>query len=431
MSRPVRRVALVLAVGVAAAACGDSRSAAPTPASALTVFGPYVGVEADRFAEVLRDFEVETGIEVAYTGSIDFARTVRQRTVGEQRPDVAIVPQPGLVEELIDDGVASPLGDEPLAAVRDAFAPDVLERMPWNLDYVVPYRSNTKSLVWYRPSVFADNGWSVPATLDELSQLVRVVAEGDAMAPWCFSVFAGSATGWPATDWIEDLVLRRSGPELYERWAAGEVSWQATTIRDAFEEFDRLVLDGGRSAGGRRAVLQTEIPDAAAPLFGDEPGCAMFKQASFAEDWFPAGTAIGPGGDVDFFVLPDVEPDRRSLVTGGDAVVILRNRPSAQALMTHLASADGARAWADVGGFVSERTDVAIDDYYGEDADAIIAELLRSDAVARFDASDQLPPDIGSGLLWSQITQWIAGTITLDELLDSIDESLGLGEEEP
>lgn len=412
---------LVGLVGIAACA-GDG---APVDESTVTVFGPYVGADADRFAEVINGFERTTGIDVAYTGSVDFVSDLRQRAVGNQRPDVAMVPQPGVVNALVENQALEPLESDTVEAVREGFGNTVLEATPWNLRFAVPYRSNVKSLVWYRPDVFAENGWEVPRTLDELTSLVDDIEDGGTMAPWCFSVFAGSATGWPATDWIEDLVLRRAGAEVYEQWARGELSWQEPEIRDAFREFRELVVDNERSAGGLRAVLQTEVSSAGGPLFADLPGCAMYKQASFAEDWFPDGTNIGPDADVDYFVLPGATAGETRLVTAGDAAVTFADRPNVNSFMAFLASADGGRAWAEDGGFLSQRTDVDLDQYYS-DADVDVAALLQAEATTRFDASDILPAEVGSNLLWRQITDWLGGFVPLDDLLVSLDEALGI-----
>ena len=408
-------------IGIAASACaGDAE---PVDESTVTVFGPYVGTDADRFADVIADFERSTGIDVAYTGSVDFVSDLRQRAVGNQRPDVAMVPQPGVVDALVDSEVLEPLEIETVRAVGEGFGSAALETMSWNLRFAVPYRSNVKSLVWYRPDVFDENGWEVPQTLDELNSLVDDIVAGGTMAPWCFSVFAGSSTGWPATDWIEDLVLRRAGVDVYEQWAQGEFSWRSPEIQDAFREFRELVVDDERSAGGLRAVLQTEVSSAGEPLFAETPGCAMYKQASFAEDWFPGDTTIGPDADVDYFALPSETADETRIVTAGDAAVAFADRPNVNRFMAFMASADGGRAWADVGGFISRRTDVDLDDYYN-DVDGGVAALLQTEATTRFDASDVLPADVGSGLLWNQITDWLYGSLSLDDLLASLDEAL-------
>ena len=92
--------------------------------------------------------------------------------------------------------------------------------------------------------------------------------------------------------------------------------------------------------------------------------------------------------------------------------------------MEFLAGADGGRAWADDGGFVSARIDVDVDEYYGDDADASIATLLRRAVDHPVRRLGHASADVGSDLLWRQITEWLSGSITLDQLLVSIDEAL-------
>ena len=418
-----RRLAAAVFATVAIAACAATEPS--DDSSTVIVFGPYVGVEADRFAGVLDDFAESTGIDVVYTGSTDFVEDLRQRAGGARRPDVAIIPQPGVIDDLIERDAIVTLPESVRDTVELHHDDDTFDDTGWDRRYVVPYRRAIKSIVWYRPEPFLVEGWAVPTTMTELSKLVEEISARDDIDPWCFSIFSGTATGWPATDWVEDLVLRRAGPEIYDDWAAGRLSWQAPEIRSAFEEFETLVLDGERSFGGLRSVLQTDVSRASEPLFADPPGCALYKQASFAEDWLPAGVTVGAGQDVDTFVLPGTEPDMAPIVTSGDAAVQFEQRPNVDRLMDFLASPDGGEAWADAGGFVSALSSVDITSYFG-DVDAGFARVLLDDRASRFDASDVLPADVGSGLLWRRITSWIEGTITLDELLTSIDAALGI-----
>ncbi|HUV18896.1 MAG TPA: extracellular solute-binding protein [Ilumatobacteraceae bacterium] len=410
-------VAGVVAVVALIASCSGSSSDGDT--DAVTVFGPWVGADADAMADVLDGFD---GAEVRYTGSGDFVTDFDVRIgSGLDRPDVALVPQPAIIDELIASGDLVPFSDEVASAVADGFAPGSWDRTEDGFVYVLPYRSNVKSLVWYRPEVFAANGWAVPASMDELEALVTEIQSGSVIVPWCFSIFAGGETGWPATDWIEDLVLRESGPEVYDQWVDGEIDFSDPRIQRVFETFDRLVLAQGRVLGGRSDVLEVEVARAGDGLFTTEPGCAMFKQASFATTWFPDGTSISPGGDVDFFILPDEEPDATPpLLVAGTGAVQLSARPEVDEMMAYLASPEGADAWASRGGYVSARTDVDPDRYY-RGVDARFSALLQNAPVTRFDASDQFDSTLREAVL-DGITAWIAGRVTLDELLASLDE---------
>jgi len=417
-ARAARAALVVFATTVAACTSGTSVD------RGIVVFGPYTGRDADLFAESVDAFEQASGVDVVYTGSADFVEDLRQRSGGNRRPDVAIVPQPGLVNDLIERDAVLPLSDTVRSVVDEHHEPSVFEDAAWDADYVVPFRRTIKSLVWYRPDVFEANGWAVPETLDELWDLVETIDEDEVMSPWCFSIFSGRATGWPATDWVEDLVLRELGPEAYDEWVTGIRDFDDDEIRAAFERFDEMVVAGERSFGGVRQILQTEVAATSSPLFGDPPGCAMFKQASFADNWFPDGVEIGPDDDVDLFVLPGTSAEPPPLVVGGDAVVQFDDRSDIEAFMAFLGSPEGGRAWAREGGYLGDLRTVDTDSYYPPTEERLAELLLDDDRVRRFDASDVLPVNVGSELLWQRITSWVGGTITLDELLTSVDTAL-------
>lgn len=425
----MRRRAATFVVCLAIAGCGANASDSEVT---IDVFGPYRDAEADNFAASLQQFEDDTGLTVRYTGSADFVTDLRQRVEsGISAPDIAIVPQPGVVDDLIAADRIVPLDDTSVQELRDNYPAELVEQSMTNGEiFSAPGRESIKSLVWYRPSVFEEHGWEVPTTLDELGTLVEQIAQDETpIAPWCFAMQSGSATGWTATDWVEDLVLRIGGAEVYDEWAAGERGFDDPAVRDALVTFDELVLGAGRTAGGLRNILQTDVTRASGPLFGNDPGCAMYKQASFAESWFPGGTVIGT--DVDFFVLPGTDPSAPTpLVAGGDSLVQFSDDPDVSRLMAYLISPEGSEVWAERGGFYSGSTTVDLDTYY-TDTDRRFAELFRDGRDVRFDASDLMPSEIGSGLFWREITLWIAGTTTLDEFVAIMDAAYADADADP
>ena len=388
----------------------------------LEIFGPYRQAEADNFAASLSEFERSTGIDVRYTGSADFVRDLRQRVAsGISAPDIAIVPQPGLVRELFESDSLVEFDETTRLALQDAFSDEALDAL--TIDggrYSAPYRQSVKSLVWYRPTIFERYGWQLPETLDELDALAEEIADADgAIAPWCFSMASGSATGWAATDWVEDLLLRRAGPDVYDEWTTGDREFDDPQVSAAFAEFDELVIGTGRSTGGLRTILQNPVIDASEPLFGDDPACAMYKQASFAESWFPDGAVAD--GDVDFFVLPGVDPEQPApLVLGEDLLVQFTDDPAVHQLMAYLVSPDGARVWADRGVFFNARRDVDADSYFAA-TDRRFAELISEARTLRPDATDAMPPDIGADLVWREITSWISGATAFEEFAETLD----------
>ena len=427
-------IAATLALGLVA---GCSSGNGTDDAITVEVFGPYRTAEADAFVSSLDRFSDRTGIEVRYTGSADFVDEIRERALSGRAPDIAVIPQPALVGELIEAGVLAPLSDETQAIVAAEFGTAADVAPATHAGFGVPFRSTIKSLVWFRPEVFIANEWTVPTTVDELSELIDTIDESGAASPWCLGIRSGAATGWPATDWVEDLLLRTAGTEAYDHFAAGRFDLIEAELTEAFELFDDLV-DEGSVPGGRSSAVVTDITDPVDPLFAGE--CAMFKQANFALSWMPDGTNIGdpddPSADVAVFVFPSITGDTPPLVIGGDTVVAFERdtgdgadqaqRDAIDEVMAYLASADGAADWAAEGGYLSSRVDVERDSYFDDDTTAIL-ELVAETEVARFDASDQLPIDFGFDVYLPLITRWVAGSIDTPALVELMAEHAGDG----
>lgn len=412
--------AMIMLVGIAVPACGGDETVESLPV--VNIFGPYRGDEAALFMAGLEEWAEAEGIDVRYTGSADFSADLRHR-VQEilSPPDIALVPQPGLVRELAAAGAVVPLSNDVREAAGRHFDDRILDLGRIDGELVgFPFRSSVKSLVWYRPAVFSELGIATPATMAELTTLVeRLVAVGE--TPWCLGIEAQSATGWPATDWVEDLVVRQHGVDAYRQWVGGTIPFADERIARSFETFRELVLQPRQVAGGVGGVLRTSTQSSDDPLFANPPGCVMLKQASFAYGWMPPGLEVGPEGDIDFFVLPagDAGPTA-PLVVGADLAVAFASTPEVDAVLERLATPEAGLPWAQGGSYLSLRDGVGIETYY-RGADRAVAALVdRADTVV-FDGSDDMAPQVGTTLFWSEITAWIAGTQTYDQLAERLD----------
>ena len=317
-------VAVLAATGVAACtATPDSDSDQPT----VSVFGPWRGESAEAFRESMTTFEERTGIDVVYTGSANFVGDATRRVQDGLAADVMVFPQPGVMLELADQGLLVPLRSDVVQAATRSHRPEVTEALPAEqADVGIVYRLNVKSLVWYPPAVFDESGYSVPRTWSELDALAQQIAD-DGTTPWCLGVEAFTASGWAATDWIEDIVLRSAPVDTYDRWAAGDLPFTDAAIAASFEDFSEMALTVGRPLGGRRAVLNTNVQAAAQPMFDDPPGCLLHRQASFASDDLDPSVEIGPDGDIDVFVLPGRD-DGAATAAGRGHLRCCRHRPA-------------------------------------------------------------------------------------------------------
>ncbi len=418
-------VCAALIAGLVAAACGAG--ADDESDETIDIFGPYRGADADRWIEVIHAYTEPRGIDVRYIGSEDFVNDLQQRLgQGNDPPDLAVVPQPGFVEELAATEAIQPLGEGAIGGLDRNYPPavDELVRID-DIAYGVPFRLTVKSLVWYRPEVFEANGWTPPATMAELADLVQRIEDtadddGHDLVPWCLGLESGTSTGWPATDWVEDLVVRNLGTIVYEAWASGDVGFSDPRIAMSFRDFRQLVLAEGRVVGGLTGVVETGIDDAVQPLFDDD-GCVLYKQADFAVQWMPDGTEVGPDGDVNWFVLPPLTDTQEApIVVGADQVVQFTSTPRIEGLMTYLAGPDAGRSWAEAGGFLSPKSTIDGEDY-GDAMDQRLTALLDADPRLVFDASDQMPVEVGSDLLWSEITDWVSGATPYQTFAETID----------
>lgn len=424
----VRRTTPWIATAGVLAACVGSTAPPTTLSPPVEVVGPYREAEADQIGILLDEFTDATGIEARYTGSADYVADLQQQlSEGATPPGVAIIAQPGLFRQLAADGEVTALGSAVSTELDRNFG-EAARRLGAvdGESFGVPLRLDVKSLVWFRPDVFDAHAWQVPATLEELQRLVdRIRSETD-VAPWCLALRAGGATGWPVTDWVEDIVLRRHGIDTYRAWIDGTVAFADPRIEEAFDEFADLLLQPGAIDGGVAAAVETPTDEVFEGLLADPPRCAMAKQGDFARAWLPAGTAVGAGRAVDTFVLPGVDADAVApLVVGADVAVALDDHADTQRLMRFLAEADVGRSWVEAGGYISPKTSIGLEAYPAGFERELAEVVLATDDLV-LDASDAMPPSVGTTPFWNGAVAWMTGAITYDELATTLDDAFAV-----
>lgn len=419
--RRVRGLLVAVAVGIAAAACGgDDASERPV----VEVFGNLVGDRGRVLGEVLRDVGADAGVEIRYVGVTSFVEQLRDRLEAGDRPDVVLLPQPGVLTELDRRGVLRELPAELAEQTRHDVPPALVDLVTIDATPKALWLSvDVKGLVWYRPSVFTERGWTVPTSLDELETLSEQIrVDGEGIAPWCVALSAGASTGWVGTDWVEAFFVRRLGPDAYDRWTAGQLAFDDPAVVGVFDELDTLLRLPGALAGGSRAALTTPWERVTEGLLADPPRCAMVLQADYVRHELPSGVGIGPGGDLDVFVLPSAEPGQpASLVLGGLLAAPLDTGPDVDAALAALGSAELGQALVGRLGLISPHVGV---DVAASDDELVwrLAKLVRDADVVRFDGSDLMPPAVGTGTFWAGMRAFFAG-----EALESVIATIQAG----
>jgi alpha-glucoside transport system substrate-binding protein len=412
-----------------AAACSSSSSkpsaaAAPTLTGDCAQFQPYAGhsgTKVTMFASIISpesdslqtswaDFSRCTGITIAYEGSNDFEAQLGVRVSGGNAPDLAIIPQPGLLAQMVKTHkVVKPPADT--VANEAKWSP--IWKQYATVDgtfYAAPMSANMKSLVWYSPKAFTAAGYQVPTTWADLMSLSAKIAASGKGKPWCGGIGSGTATGWPATDWLEEVTLGKYGGQVYDDWVSHKVTFSSPQIQDAMKTVAGWMQNPAwvnGSFGGVKTIASTTFQDAGKPILTGQ--CWMLQQASFYEAQWPKNTNVSQNGDVFAFYLPAAGTTQEPVEGGGEFVTAFSSRPEVQAVQNYLSTA----AWADARikvapGWVSANQGVD-QNLYTDPIDKISAKYLTDpNATFRFDASDLMPAAVGAGEEWKAMTAWFA-----------------------
>jgi alpha-glucoside transport system substrate-binding protein len=386
----------------------------------IDVFGPWLGPDQALFESVFAYFEDATGATINYAGSDSFEQQIVIDVAAGSPPNIAIFPQPGLAANLAAQGSLVPLGEELQTFVAENYAAgeswvNLGSYADENGDvqfFAFPYKADLKSLVWYVPDNFADAGYEVPTTMEELIALSeQIVADGG--TPWCIGLGSGDATGWPATDWVEDILLRTQPPEVYDGWVSNEIPFDDERIVEAIDVFGMFAKNEAWVNGGVAAVASTDFRDAPQGLFSVPPDCYLHHQASFIPSFFPEGTELGV--DADFFYFPPFESkDLGNPVLGaGTMFALTEDSDAARVFLDYLTTPLAHEIWMAQSGMLTPLTTVNVE-AYANDTLRGQGEILLNATTFRFDGSDLMPGAVGAGSFWTGMVDFVSGAEAAD-----------------
>ena len=404
----------------------------------VTMQTQWVGGEGDNFASALANFEAATGIDVtvAEVPSGQHETLVNVSLNGGAAADLIMLAQPAAINQYGDAGllvdIATIMDTEKLAAEHAATLPLYTSG---DSIWAMPYKVDVKSVVWYPIKAFADRGYAVPTTWDELTALSdQIIADGEG-SPWCIGIDAGSATGWIITDWIEDIMLRTAGVDAYNKWITHELPFMSPEVKNALDVAGKVFFTPDYVLGGSTAILATSQVDAMDPMFNDDmanPGCWMQKQATwYGPDFFPdakAGDGTSKyviGEDVGLFYLPPIDPAMGTPALGaGDALMVTADRPEVRAVAQFLSLPEGIEAWVKAGSALSANQMTPAEWYAGNYKLEVASGIVANATSFGFDASDLMPAAVGAGSFWTGMVDWIgADGSNTDAVLEAIDAS--------
>jgi len=425
MKRTLLASTAVLAMSSASA---FAESHASLEGEQITVFTTWLSPEAEIIEEIFDLFEEKTGATVSHVGSDSFESQIVIDIEGGSPPNIAIFPQPGLASDLASQGHLTPLRDGTAEWIAENYAAgqswvDLATYADENGEdhlFGMFFRVDVKSLVWYSPENFEDAGYEIPETMEELIALSdQIVADGG--TPWCIGLGSGAATGWPATDWVEDMMLRTQPPSVYDQWVSNELPFNSPEVVNAIETFGSFARNADYVAGGAGAAATTDFRDSPKGLFDSPPQRYKHRQASFIPAFFPEGTVVGE--DADFFYFPAFEgEDLGNPVLGaGTLAAITKESEGAHALIEFLRSPEAHELWMSRGGFLTPHKGVDMANFQS-DTERALNEILLNATTFRFDGSDLMPGGVGAGTFWTGMVDYVGGA-DAQAVADSIPQS--------
>lgn len=387
----------------------------------VNVISVWAGEEEASFRAMLEPFLQRTGIGLEYEATGELSTHLRTRVAEGDPPDVAALPGPADTLALAEDGALLDLASAlDMERLRQDYAEDWIDLGTVHDQYVgLVVFAAPKGTIWFVPTAFEANGWDPPRSLEELDALVERMAD-TGTPPWCIGLANAEARGWPATDWIEDFVLRRSGPDVYDRWHRGEIEWTSAEIKQAWEAFGRWATDPRYVKGGPDEVLSRSADEGGAGLFTDPPGCYLHRAASVITE-LDGFAEKRPGIDYDLFGFPDIDPAfAGAVVSAGDLVGQFSDTPQAEALMQWLASPEAQQIWIERGGKLTANKSIPLE-AYPDDVARRSAQILTTAGFVRFDASGLMPPLMGTAFS-SGVLDYVRDPTQLDGVLADLDD---------
>jgi alpha-glucoside transport system substrate-binding protein len=406
---------------------GDEAGSGTVEGETVRISGGITGIEAENMQKSFDKFTEDTGIIVEYTGDKGFEGNIVTKVQGGDAPDIGIVPQPGLLKTLVETGEVQPAPEQVEANVDENWSPDWKAYGTFDdVFYAAPMLANVKGYVWYSPAQFEEWGVEAPKTWDELLTLTTTIQAATGAAPWCAGFESEAASGWPGTDWIEDLVLRQAGPEVYDSWVAGDVKFTDPDIAEAFDAVGEILLNPqwvNAGFGDVRSINATAFGDVAAKVA--DGSCPLTHQASFlSANFLDVQTAEGnvpevaPDGDVYAFVLPGYEEGEATVEVGGEFVTAFSDSAATVAVLEYMSTPEWADERVSLGGNISANLNADPSLAGSEFLQEAMTLLQDPNTTVRFDASDLMPATVGSGSFWKGMVDWIDGKDTATVLSD-------------
>jgi alpha-glucoside transport system substrate-binding protein len=411
------------------AACGGTSVNTSTSnikkTTSVDLLNVWSGEELTSFQAVVAPFTQQTGITVKIETTRDLTQTLTTRLLGNNPPDMAILPNPGYMQQLAGDKRLVPLDSFlDMNQIHTDYSAGWVNLGSYNSHlYAIFYKAANKGTIWYSPKQFQSLGYQAPTTWEQLVSLSDTIAQSGKY-PWSMGVSsAGGSSGWPAADWIAQIYLNQSGGDMYDKWVNHQIPWTDPSIKQAFQTFGQIVSGKHYISGAPQSILATDYQSASYLPFDNPAGAYMYYLGDFTEGFITGQfKSAAPGTDFNFFPFPTINTQYSNAVTGGaDVVVALNNTTAVQALVKYMATAAAQEIWVKRGGFTSPNKSVDLNSY-PDPVSKASAQMLAQAALYRFGADDLMPSAVETAF-WKATLSYIQSPSQLDSILSDMEST--------
>jgi len=381
------------------------------PKTDIEIYGPYFGYEEEYLQKELDLIGRDLSIRIRYFPVIDVETHIVENFRSGNIPDIAIMPNPQGVTNLGERSIAIPINnffqDEYLNSIYPKHLIDITTSLQTQINYGAWFRLFPNSLVWYNVSKYEDVGSPEFSSYDEL--LLFSSENGErGNEPWCLDSESGVASGWIATNWVEDLLLTTYGPEVYDDWWKLQIDASSNTMLSVFLDLGRLTFGSDNVYGGHIRLFSKEFRNLPITLMDESSPCIFAWMGHFLSVYFPEQYSFGK--DYDFFQFPS-QNYKDSIVGIGDSLVLLNDEELTIEVFQRLIDKDFGNYWMEQldATFIPANIQSEIDRITNPitNKEAVIVRKAQLQNLFKYDASELMSRPIGSDKLWDILTRYM------------------------
>jgi alpha-glucoside transport system substrate-binding protein len=427
-----RAVAMAALVVITACTSGGGNGNQAGSSTDVTVWTAWGGAELKAFKDVLAPFEATSGIKVHLTTNRDSTNQIANGIqAGTDLPDIAPGPtDPNMVKDWAGKGalksIETALGDQfsnyisntypALTTPPNGQTDDYYIGVVGGKHYEMMVKTQVKGLIWYNKHVFTGQA---PTSFDQLLSISP--SQYGAQSLFCAGFESGAASGWPASDQIDNIIMRQSGDQVYINWVQGKQKFTSAPIKLGYQTFLKEVA-AGSVYGGKNTVLSTNFAKAGDPLFNTTKGCLFLEQATFITSFFQQdfpSQNLKAGTDFDFFAHPSMGNSQYDGNVNGfyDNFAMYNDTPAARKLMQYMATKDAQQIWANDGGTLGAIKTLT----YNDPVFARAADIAKGAKNLLVTAGDFMPADMQKAF-WQSLLNVTNNPGSLDSELAHLDQ---------